>query len=104
MAAGARRLEWSQTALVGINLVILVLMARLPSGLVLWCLGLSHEILIEPGDGAADGINLVLAFYEAVTFIRVIVNIYDPTFFLEDVYDLLRLLLGDARVVVTLKH
>ena len=74
------------------------------AGLVLWCWGLSHEILIEPGDGAADGVNLVLAFHEAVTFIRVIVNIYDPAFFLEDVYDLLRLLLRNARVVVALKH
>jgi hypothetical protein len=80
------------------------LLARPPSGLVLRCLGLSHEILIEPGDGAADGVNLVLAFHEAVTFIRIIVNIYDPAFFLEDVYDLLRLLLGNARVVVALKH
>ena len=79
-------------------------LARLPSGLILWCWRLSHEILIEPVDGAADGINLVLAFHEAVTFIRVIVNIYDPAFFLEDVYDLLRLLLGNTRVVVALKH
>src|SRR5215831_13638155 len=71
-------------------------------GLLLWCGRLTHKILIEPGDGAPDGVNLVLAFHEAMTFIRVIVNIYDPAFFLEDVYDLLRLLLGDARVVVAL--
>jgi hypothetical protein len=32
------------------------------------------------------------------------VNIYDPAFFLEDVHDLLRLLLGNARVIVALKH
>src|ERR1700688_639064 len=37
---------------------------------VLVCWGLSHEILIEPGDCAADGVNLVLTFYEAVTLDR----------------------------------
>ena len=31
---------------------------------LLWWRGLSHEVLIEPGDGAPDGINLVLAFDE----------------------------------------
>src|ERR1700746_3935321 len=74
-----------------------------PSELVLWCWGLSHEILIEPGDGAADGVDLVLTFHEAVAFIRVIVNVHGPAFFLEDVYNLLRLLLGNARVIVALK-
>ena len=74
------------------------------SRLVLWCGACSHEILIEPGDGAPDGVNLVLAFHEAMTFIRVIVNIHDPAFFLEDIDNLLRLLLRHARIIVALQH
>jgi hypothetical protein len=41
--------------------------------------------LIEPSDGAPDRVNLVLALHEAMTFIRVIVNLHDPAFFLEDI-------------------
>ena len=68
------------------------------------CGALNHQVLIEPGDRAPDGVDLILAFHEAVTFIRVIVDVYNAAFFFEDIDDLLRLLLRYARIVVALQH
>ncbi len=39
-----------------------------------------------------------------MTFIRVIVNVHDAAFFLEDIDNLLRLLLRHARIIVALQH
>src|SRR5438874_7833190 len=72
--------------------------------LLAWRGVFAHEMLIEPGNRAPDGVDLVLTFHEAVTFIRVIVNIHGASFLLKDIDDLLRLLLRHARVIIALQH
>jgi hypothetical protein len=58
--------------------------------------------MIEPSDRTPDCVYLVLAFHETVTFIWVIMNIDHVAFFLKDIDNLLRFLLGHAWIIVAL--
>src|ERR1700692_371860 len=49
------------------------------------CGMLPHQILIKPRDCAPDCVNLVLALHEPVTLVRIVVDVHDPAFLLQDI-------------------
>src|SRR5258705_6155998 len=61
------------------------------------------EIFVKPGDGAANGVDLILAFCEAVAFVGVVMRVDDLAVFLKDFDDLLGFFLRDARIVAALE-
>src|SRR6266851_618784 len=64
----------------------------------------SLEVFVEPGDGAADGVDLVFAFFEAVAFVGVVVRVNGLAVLLEEFDDLLGFFLGDAGIIAALQN
>src|SRR5690242_2938479 len=67
-------------------------------------LAAAFQVLVEPLERAADGVDLVFAFREAVPFLRVVLHFNGFARLLHGFHQLVGLLLRDADVAFALEH